>query len=59
MITFLGNVIDSVSMTVTLPKEKVDALKMNVYVYKRKMEYQQSIASHQYIPHFYAHTDVM
>ena len=27
MITFLGNVIDSVSMTVTLPKEKVDRIK--------------------------------
>lgn len=27
MITFLGNVIDSVSMTVTLPKEKVDHIK--------------------------------
>ena len=27
MITFLGNVIDSVSMTVTLPKEKVDCIK--------------------------------
>jgi hypothetical protein len=40
MITFLGNVIDSVSMTVTLPKEKVDALKMNVYVYKRKIKHQ-------------------
>jgi hypothetical protein len=26
MITFLGNVIDSVSMTVTLPKEKVDRI---------------------------------
>jgi hypothetical protein len=23
------------------------------------MEYQQSIASHQYMPHCYAHTDVM
>jgi hypothetical protein len=27
MITFLGNVIDSVSMTVTLPKEKLDHIK--------------------------------
>jgi hypothetical protein len=27
MITFVGNVIDSVSMTVTLPKEKVDRIK--------------------------------
>ena len=27
MITFLGNVIDSVSMTVTLPNEKVDRIK--------------------------------
>ena len=40
MITFLGNVIDSVSMTVTLPKEKLTTLKMNVYVYKRKIKHQ-------------------
>jgi hypothetical protein len=36
VITFLGNVIDSVSMTVTLPKEKADRIKDECLRFQKK-----------------------